>query len=195
MADLNYPSISLPKIIGEVVTSVSTEMLATIQEYNPAVSKISYLYGNWKEVCNQLAKYDLNEDEKGKYFPLFILIEDVTIDRSNVSNVFGTATSVNLIICYKTKSNFTSAQREDKTFSPILRPLYHSFLKHLQKHRAVSLYSDRFISHIMTERKYWGMDEHTENALGYYIDAIDISALQIPLDWSYCNNIINANIS
>lgn len=195
MSDLNYPTISLPKIIGEVVDSVSTEMLATIQAYNPVVSKMSYLYGNWKEISLQLSKYNLNEIEKGKYFPLFLLIEDILVERRSDTNIYGVATGVNVIICYKTLNTFTSAQREDKTFAPILRPLYHSFLKHLQKHMAVNLYSDRFINHNVLERKFWGMDDHTQNALGYHIDAIDISNLEIPLDWSYCNNIINANIS
>lgn len=192
---VNYPNISLPKIIEEVVTSVSTEMLATMQAYNPAVNGIYYQYGNWKEVSHELGKKMSNEGLKDKIFPLIILIEDITIDRTNGGGLFGIAQNVNIVICYRTLKEFSSAERESKTFSPMLRPLYHSFLKNLQRHAAVSLYSERDIAHRYTERKYWGMEDYTADALGDYIDAIEISQMSIPIDWSYCQNIINANIT
>lgn len=191
---VNYPSISLSAIIGEVVEAVREEKLTVLQAYDPTIETVNYISGNWKEVTQVLQEMKANATERPKQFPLFILIEDVVIDRRNTT-LYGVADNVNIIIANWTKDSYKSQQREEINFEPILRPLYYSFCKHLVKHRGVSIYSEREISHRYAERKYWGMDDNTVNALGYFIDAIDITSLSIPLDCSYCNNIINANIT
>lgn len=190
---VNYPTISLSAIIGEVVESVKDERLAELQAYDSIIETINYIHGNWQEVTQRMQEMAANGTERPKQFPVFILIEDVVIDRRNAP-LYGIAENVNIIIANWTKDSYKSAQREAINFGPILRPLYYSFCKYLAKHPGVSIYSEREVSHRYAERKYWGMDGNTVNALGYYIDAIDITNLTIPLDWSYCNNIINANI-
>lgn len=195
MNSVNYPSISLPELIGEVVASVRTDILTTLQAYDSVIQTIFYKYGNWKEIEETMREMGANQNYFDKKFPCILLIEDITISRGQANNLFGTAQNVNIIIANWTKSSYKSDERESVNFVPIIRPVYYSFLKNLTEHRGVSIYDERGARHNMIERKYWGMDNHTKNALGYHIDAIEITGLDIPLDWDYCNNIINANIT
>lgn len=183
----NYP-LSIPALIGEVVTAVRTAKLATLQEYDSTIQTIGYMHGNLKEVTTRLQEMSNNTAQRFSQYPLFILIEDITVDRRNTK--FWGIPNMTVIIANHTKKDYNSTQRETINFVPILRPLYQEFLYQMYYHTAFSIQSERLIPHNMTERKYWGADDNTVNVLGKYIDAIEISSLQVPIKWGACNTSI-----
>ena len=191
----DYPTTSFPLVIGEVVADTTTDVLSDLQAEYSGIKTINYLYGNFKEITQRMSEMQQNQNYADRQFPLICLIEDITIERGNGDGLFGTATGIDVIIANWTKSDFTSADREAENFAKVLRPIYKSFMKNLADMPEFMIYTHRDIRHNYIERKYWGMDDNSANALGYYIDAIHISNMQIPLQWSYCDYVINSNIS
>jgi hypothetical protein len=188
---MNYP-LSIPKLIEQAVDRVRTAKLAELQAYDPTIETIAYMYGNIREIIKLLNEKTQNDELKYKKYPLFILIEDIQIDRRNTS-FYGTPT-LNIIICNHTLNTYTSEQREAINFTNILRPLYEEFLMQLFKQKGFVIQNWRTIDHLMTERKFWGANEQTNNKLGDYIDAIEIEQMRFPIDWAACQTIINSTI-
>lgn len=184
----DYP-ISLPKIVGEMVEAMNTDILADLQEQDSNILQISYMHGGLKELSSKLIKKNNAPKLRAKIFPLVLLLEDISIDRTE-PNYYGTA-SVNIIICNQTRKDLTSEERESENFAKVLRPMYHNLLYQIEQHKAVSVYSERRISHTMVERKLWGNDDKSANTIGFYIDAIDMMNVQLPINWEYCNYITN----
>lgn len=191
----NYPN-SVPTIIGEVIERVRVDTLNALTEVDDTITNINYLYGNIKEVGEQLKKIVASPNERNTRFPLFILFEDIEIDRdkARANGYYGITDDMRIAICAKSSPQLTSAQREAQNFPNILRPLYHSFIDNLQKHRSIMVNSEWDISHRYIERKRWGTDDSTREVLGEYVDAIDMTRLRLKIDWKYFNLSINSTI-
>lgn len=189
---MNYP-ISIPTIIGEVMDNVRAEVLADLQAVDSTITTVNYMYGNWKELQKRMNAKVTNPTMNEVRFPVVMLIEDITIDQRN-SNVFGKV-NLNIVIATSTKEEYSSAQREELKFAPILRPIYYSLRKHLSKHKALTFRTERQVQSKYTERKYWGMDDNSKNALNDYIDAIELQDLETGINWQWCDRAITENIS
>lgn len=187
----NYP-LSLPKLFGEVVDSIRTAKLADLQAYDPTIQTINYIYGNMKEIVNRLQEYANNPAKQLLMFPVFMLVEDITVNRRN-NNYYGKS-SFSLIIANWTKPEYNSEQREVINFDNILRPMYVNMLYQIFRHPAFPLPSQRQIPHTYTDRKYWGMDDGGSNVLGNYIDAIEVSFTDLPIDWQYCQVVFGSTV-
>lgn len=187
----NYP-LSIPKLFGEVVDNVRTAKLADLQAYDSTIQTINYMYGNMKEIVARLLEYANNEAYHLLMFPIFMLVEDITVNRRN-STYYGKA-SFSLIIANWTKPEYNSAQREVINFDNILRPMYVNLIYQIFRHPAFPIPSQRQISHTYTDRKYWGVDEGTANVLGHYIDAIEVSFTDLPIDWQYCQTVFGSTV-
>lgn len=190
---VNYPQ-PVHKSIGEVVEAVSNELLATLQAYDPTIQAINYMYGNLKEIQQRLIEGSANATKRKQQYPLFIYLMDVAIERGDANNLYGRAPNLNIIIANHTKNSYNSEERDEKQFEPILRPLYRSFLKHLSLSRRFSIQSERRLPHTMIEHFYWGRDENTLNFLPKNIDAIEITNLEVNIQWNFCHVPINSNI-
>lgn len=191
---LTHP-LSMPKIIGECVDLVRTDLLAELQAYDSTIETINYMHGNIKEVIKRLQEYTDNSVYRRQKFPIVILIEDVIINRAN-NNYYGNTQGMNIIIANHTLPVYTSMQREDKNFAPILRKIYNRMLYRMSRHPNFPVQGMDKINHTVAERKYWGADDNTKNKLGDYIDAIDMYNINIPVNFNYCrpetiNNIQN----
>jgi hypothetical protein len=182
---INYPP-SLISTFDDVVTNVKAAILADLQEYDTTIQNINFIAGNIEEIAKRLTENTANATERPKQYPVFLLMLDFTVQRGNAGLLYGKATDLNIIIANHTKESYTAQQRDEKNFTNILRPLYYEFLRQMAKHPAFSITSERAIPHNMTERYFWGVDAHTKNALGKYIDAIDITNLSVSINWNYC---------
>lgn len=189
---VNYPP-SLIATFEEVVTNVKTAKLAELQEYDTTIQNINFIAGNITEIAKRLQENVNNPTERAKQYPLFMLLLDFTVERGK-SAFYGRANNLNVIIANHTKESYTAQQRDDKNFTPILRPLYYEFLRQILKHPAFTVYTERQIPHNMTERYFWGVDANTKNALGKYIDAIDVTNLSLDINWNYCLTPITNNL-
>ena len=184
---INYPS--PPHIVfGEVVDAVRTEMLATIQAYDPTVQTIRYEYCNMVELQKIVKDAQANLTERKKIFPMIVYVLDVAIDRgTGNSPMYGQIPNATILILNHTKHTYSSKEREQKNFTPILRPLYYTVLKQMARHAGFNVQSERKIPHRVIDHFFWGQDANTVNAIAAYVDAIEITDLQLDLNWHYCN--------
>lgn len=191
----NYPN-SIPTIIGEVVAGVSSDILSSLTEYDEKITNINYLYGNIKEISSRLSEIVSSPEERSGRFPLIILFEDIDIERDKAvtGGYYGQTGDMRIAICAASSPKLTSEEREAQNFPNVLRPLYNSFMYNLQKHKSIMVNSEWDIPHTVTERKWWGTNEQTQQVLGEYVDAIDITRLRLKIDWKYYNLLINATI-
>lgn len=189
---VNYPP-SLITTFEEVVTNVKMAKLSDLQDYDPTIQNINFLAGNITEIAKRLQENTQNATQRPKQYPVFLLLLDFTVERGK-SSFYGRANNLNIIIANHTKESYTAQERDAKNFDNILRPLYYEFLRQISKHPAFTEYTERQIPHNMTERYFWGIDEHTKNAFGKYIDAIDITNLSLNINWNYCLTPITNNL-
>jgi hypothetical protein len=187
---MQYPN-SIPIALGECVTGLNTKILADLQGYDSNIETVQYMYGNWKEIGKKMKEYTDSPTLRTQKFPVVILIEDVIIDQRS-TDFFGIA-DLNIVIANATEPKYSSDEREP-LFENVLRPIYYELCKQIARHEAFAVGNPKNIRGRYAERKFWGMDNNTVNALGDYIDAIELFDLRLPLNWQWCNQTINANI-
>lgn len=177
---MNYPQ-SIQKVFGDVVLKAQTFLPNGFKMLN-------YEYGSLKEIQETLNQKKNNVSTR---WPLVWLVEDIPQDRAN-QNGFYADVSLNLIIATPTKKDWKSYQRDAETFDPVLRPIYWALLKSVSRTTAFRSPDEfRGINHTMTERKYWGRDDHASNLFSTFIDAIEITNLELKIDFQNCVNPLN----
>lgn len=141
-------------------------------------------FGTTVEVVNRLkAKSDAEEYSDKRYPLIWYLIdgsvkEDVGDIRSNVR----VAKNVTIIICNQTEREFTSTERYDKNFIPVLRPIYEAFMYHMKSSTLVR--SSNGYTHEYYENLFWGNEGlygATGNIFDDMLDAIIIKGLDLML--------------
>lgn len=188
---VQYPN-SIPIAIGECVTALNTAILADLQAYSSTIETVQYMYGNWKEIIKTMSEYTQDPTLRTKKFPVVLLIEDTPIDQRN-TDFFGTA-NMNIIIANATDPKYSSSEREP-LFANILRPIHNELCKQLFKHGLFTFKSQRDVRATQyVERKFWGRDDNSANALGDYIDAIELIGLNAGINWKWCEQTINENL-
>lgn len=188
---MNYPD-SITTIFGRAVTKTSDLVLEEIKEADENIVQLHYLFGTIQELESTLAGMQEANSTINKRFPLIWLVEDITQDRRN-QNGFFASVSLRVIIAYPTSDTYTSAQREARSFAPILRPIYYNLLKAISRMGEFNMPAEfEGIGHRMTERKFWGTEAKVESKLTTFVDAIDIQDLELTIDYSNCyTNLLN----
>lgn len=162
---------SFPYIFGSIVANVQNKF---------AESDITpfYDFGTTVEVINRLKQ---KTDSVQKYPLIWYLIdgsvtEDVGLDRAN----HRTVKSVTVIICNETDQNFTSDERYQFNFIPILRPIYDALISEITNSRLVR--SSNGVTHQYHENLFWGKEGlygHVGNIADDRLDAIVITGLDL----------------
>ena len=164
----------VPTIISEIVSEVRSSVgLKNGAPY--------FDFGTTNEVVNRLMEKTNSPDLYSKKYPLiWMLINDAL--EEDVQPKLATPRlfkDLTIIFCTETKSEYTSAERYEKTIMPILRPLYESFMYYLGKNQ--SLISDNY-NHGYYENLFWGRNGvygREGNVFNDRIDAIIIDNLDL----------------
>lgn len=157
-------------IIGDIVAEVAK------------TTEVYYDYGSQNEIANRLREKTDSADYYDKKYPLiWFLIQDQVKEKVDNSKALKRkAEGLTIIICSETKQEFTSKERYDHLFIPILRPLYEAFMYQLELSKAVK--SDTKFSHEYYENLFWGKNGlygHEGNILNDKIDSIIIDELDL----------------
>lgn len=136
-------------------------------------------YGHPIELVNNLAVK--RKDPVGKFnkYPMIYLQTD--IDERTIKALWEYKLTI-YIVAY-TDLNYTSKQRKENVFGPVLYPIYERLMKELARTGIFSL-GDNFITplHTKIDRFFWGNQlnkNNTANILEDPLDAIEIKDLKL----------------
>jgi len=136
-------------------------------------------YGHPVELVNNLKMKNQDADLKEKKYPLIYVRTD--IEEELKSGVWDEKLTI-FIIDY-TNLNYTSRERKEQVFKPILYPLYEDFIDGLKKSGLFALGNNmQRPDHKKIDRFFWGSQynyNNTANVLEDPLDAIEISNLRL----------------
>lgn len=158
------------------ITEVMETIVSNIDVSDiPEINSVHYDFGNYIEIANKLSKKNKNNLK----YPLFALILDVSETESENNQVYKSY-SLNMIIAYNTLKNYSSQERRDNIFKPILQPLYRKLLQGIKQDGYFNI-SNNFVSHTKYDRYFLGSETPNQNKLNDYIDAIEIEFRDLEL--------------
>lgn len=182
------------EIMGEVVQAVQDAILPTLQAFDENITKINYIHGHILEVIETLHQQDQDPNQRKEKYPLIILIQDFTEQRSGDAQNPYPEITLRLAICYHTLSEYKDATRYEKTFKPVLYPIYEELINQMFLSNGFFVNDPYSIVHTKKDRPYWGREEiyaNSANKLDDYIDAIELNPLRIKQNLNYCKFPIN----
>jgi len=152
------------------------EMEAIVAKVNTALTAVNfiarpvyYMYGHPKEIAIRLQELSNSPTEGNKKFPLIILFTDITIDKSLVG--FYGSTSLRMLIANFTLAEYTSVQRTEINFKPILHPIKKELINQIDRHDRFT-YEDE-LTYKETDMYYYGSQINDKNIFNDRIDAIE----------------------
>lgn len=154
-------------VIAKVNTALTTANFNTLPIY--------YMYGHPKEIANRLQELSNSPTEGNKKFPLIILFTDITIDRSLIG--FYGSTSLRMLIANFTLPEYTSNQRTDINFKPILHPIKKELINQIDRHDRFT-YEDE-LTYKETDMYYYGSQINDKNIFNDRIDAIELRDIKL----------------
>lgn len=179
-------------IVRDIVSQVSTELTATLQEYDPTITGVHYMNGHPVEIVNRLSERDKDNVFKWKKYPLVGLFMDFpeTFGRSlGLEEV-----SLHLIIARATNPDLITDQRYEKNFIPVLYPIYEKLMQTFhtftygRNGKPFQTRSESDIVHTKIDRPYWGREtflKNEANMFNDYIDAIEIRDLKLNINLNH----------
>lgn len=144
---------------------------------------VRYDYGHPLEIGKRLQELTQSVTLANEKFPLIILFTDITIDR-NTPGFYG-STNLHLLVCTLTEPNYTSEQRTDTNFIPVLHPIKRELLNQLERHIGFSWPQEP--THQETDCYFYGSLLNGKNVFNDYIDAIELRNVRINLHYELCD--------
>jgi hypothetical protein len=158
------------------------EMEAVVAKVNTALTNASfgtrpvyYMYGHPMEIANRLQELSNSPTEGHKKFPLIILFTDITIDKS-ILGFYG-STSLRMLVANFTLAEYTSVQRTDINFKPILHPIKKELIRQIERHGQFT-YEDE-LTYKETDMYYYGSKINEKNIFNDRIDAIELRDIKL----------------
>lgn len=187
--------LTIEDCIQYVVSKVqASSKIQSVKDYLTTLSKDvegipHYLDGHPTEINLRLIEKGKDSVYKFKRYPLIALRLDVQEEVYSGLIHY----RLNLGIFAFTDKNYTSAQRREKVFKPILYPLYDEFLRQL-KLSGLFLWSGelKIPKHKKFDRYFYGTgtdNGNTKNIFADPLDAIEILDLEINRNVNTCRTI------
>lgn len=163
----------LPDILDTVISRIDVSDIT-------GVDSLHFDFGNYIEITNKLSKKNKNNLK----YPLFALILDVV--ENEIDGPVYKSYNFNLIIAYHTEKNYTSQQRLENIFKPILQPLYRKLIDEIKRnYDNYFIITGDYVDHTKYDRYFLGSESPNQNKLNDYIDAIEIEFRNIRVTNDY----------
>lgn len=159
---------SLNKIFEDVVKRVSAR-------YG---SNVSYLFGDWAYISNQLTVWSQSPKTSPLKFPIICLYSPYEEDRTSTE----TKASLDFIIMVNTLKTYTNEDRERTSFEQVLRPIYGLFVEEIRKDANIKKNYSEVIPHSYSENyRYGRVGVIGEGGKPFhdFIDAIEIRNMNL----------------
>lgn len=170
-------------VIGAVAASAGAIVLPKLQVYDPSITGVYYEYGHTKEILQTLYQKETPEFQDTKY-PLIALLQDFTEDRGTQPGIY-CETDLTLLFCFHSDPAYKSKERYEKTFKPVLYPIYLEFIEQL-KVAGIAMFETQEVPHKKTDHPFYGADGAKKNAGNDFLDVIELSELKLKLYQKNC---------
>lgn len=168
-------------VIGSLDGPIKNVSATEFQIDGNATSEVSwkarapyFIDGHLLDVANQLVEKDGSVGaEKSKKYPLIVLEQDFKIDKLDGPKI---RASLSFAIVNHTKAEYTTEQRREFNFTPILDPLYSEFIKALDNFQGIAIISENWD---VTRRYYWGSQFNDSHIFNDKLDAIEVKDIEI----------------
>lgn len=177
-----FPSISAA--FKQLVADTEIELIADSTVVFPAdvPKKLYFMQGNVVEVNTRLQSMTNSGQHKGKKFPLVVLFRDIkeriTIDGIEFNCKVGIFTL--------TQPTYTADEREEKTFIPILRPIFEELLNQFSVSKAFGQPTVKDMEIDKWDCFFYGSVQGNKNQFNDKVDAIEISNIKLKLGMETC---------
>lgn len=148
-------------------------------------SNVSYLFGDWSYISNQLTVWGKSPKTSPLKFPLICLYSPFTEER----DAEDVRVSLEFIIMVNTEKDYTNEDRELISFDKVLRPIYRLFMDEIRGDRRFASDYRGVVPHQYTENYRYGR----VGVLGPdgkpfrdFIDAIEIKNLDLTIKKEKC---------
>lgn len=160
------------------VTRMFAEIVGRVSERHG--SNVSYLWGDWGYISNQLVLWSKSPNTSPLKFPLICLLSPFTEDRTEES----ARVSLDFYLMVNTEKDYTNEDRERISFEGVLRPIYLLFMDEIRRDNRFASDYRGVIPHRYTENYRYGR----VGVLGAdgkpfrdFIDAIEITNLELTI--------------
>lgn len=175
------------ELIGDVVARVSDKLLAQLQTYEPKIQGIYYQYGHAPEIVETLQQLEQDRTNRFKRFPAVFVLQDFPENHTGkATQYYADVNLPSIVIAYPTGVNYKAPQRYEKSFNPVLTPIYEELLRQINFGREFAVQSEKEIPHTKIDRLYWGREPIYKNAtnnFGQYLDAIELLNVQLKVNY------------
>ena len=166
---MKTPPLFIVDIIGQVVAATDAVLFPTLNRH------ILYEYGRSIQILRQLQLLNQSITQKDAKYPLFALFQPFPEDGG--AGYYATVKFPKISIAALTQNTDSVATRYEKTFKPVLYPIYQEFLRQLCRHPNIVASDPGAISH-----KHWdvpGSDQGSEQVKGTnFNDIVDAIIIQ-----------------
>jgi hypothetical protein len=177
MADSKY----FVDVFGDIVSAVRAE-------YDEANNlEPYYMYGHPREIANRLSLKDKSQVQKFQKYPLIVLLQDFQESHGDTNYNYDYTLPITALIVTKTRPTYTSEERYENTFKPILYPIYELLIEKINISEDIITQSIETIEYTKTDRLFWGAASTYSNEgliFNDNLDAIELNftGLQISRD-------------
>lgn len=168
--------------IAAIVAKVQTALLTELQAYDPLIEGVHYEYGPGKEILETLKQKDMAPSFRNKKYPLVALLMEFPETRNPTIGVYAEA-DLSLVFCHHTKIDYKTAERYEKTFKPVLYPIYLKFMHELEM-SGIAFSQTGEYEHQKVDCPYYGREN--KNVGNDFLDAIEVNNLKIRLYQKSC---------
>lgn len=178
--------ILIQDVMSDVVDAVNDDLLTYLKEQDSEITKVHFQFGTGYEIIETLQQIsEVNPFEK---YPLVAMFLDVKEVMNEERGIYSRIPILRMAIVCTTDQNYKAAERDLKTFKPILIPIYQSLLHHMSIICAFFKPGNGF-EHEMTRNYFWGRQGlygKEGNVFNDKCDAIELEFRDLKILSTYC---------
>lgn len=138
-----------------------------------------YIYGHPKEIAGIFTVSEMVPNLKNQRYPVICLFMDFEEDMFPAENQWCEA-NLWIAIVNRTDKSYTTAQRYQHNFKPVLYPIYLKFLETIQQNQLRTLYlKPKRIEHKKKDCPFYSTEGKEQNVLNDFVDAIELKELKL----------------
>ena len=167
------------RLLVEAIQSTVTQMNYVLD------TEVYYDYGSFKELQKKLV--DKSKEQITRY-PLIFLMLDIDEAMEQEGKTLSASTQ-RLYIFNSTNREWSSQQRTEQNYKPVLYPLYELFISTIKESVYFTDSLDEFnnLPHRRKDKYFYSVsDAKDQNVLAAYLDAIEITDMEIKLNQELC---------
>lgn len=178
--------VSISTIFKDITAATQLAVLPQLQAYDNLIQGVHFEHGHYLEIAKALQQKSTGTTSKFQKWPLIALFRD--FPEKNEIGLYSEIT-VTLIIAKYSDPNWTSDQREAKSFIPVLYPVLDAFLEALDNDPRIMEQSIQQLSYTKIDHYYWGSQtvlDKAPNIFNEYTDSIELRDLTLKINPQNC---------